>query len=93
MWETSMFPSAGTTNIGCSENIEGLVTLANGTDLQLHWQEIDWAVGYTIYRHNAFPMDPATADSISTVSDTTYTDTGILSTESRTFYQVTARPY
>ena len=80
-------------NAGCADDVQNLVTLPSGSDLQLFWQPVDWAVSYTIYRHDVFPMDPGTADSISTVSDTTYTDTGILSTESNAFYQVTARPY
>ncbi len=93
MWETSVLPTAGAMNSGCSDEVENLVTLPSGSDLQLFWQPVNWAVSYTIYRHDVFPMDPATADSISTVSDTTYTDIGILSTESNAFYRVTARPY
>lgn len=93
IWETFMYATIGATNSGCSENIDSLVALVSGTDLQLFWEPVDWAVSYTVYRHNTFPMDPATADSITTVSDTTYIDTGILSTESNAFYRVTARPY
>ena len=93
VWGEFLYPTPDATNSGCADEVQNLVTLPSGSDLQLFWESISWAVSYTIYRDNIFPMDPGTADSISTASDTTYIDSGILSTEPNAFYRVTARPY
>ncbi|MBU1937846.1 lamin tail domain-containing protein [bacterium] len=93
VWQEFFDATPDATNAGCEDNVQNLVSLVSGSDLQLFWEPVAWAASYTIYRHNIFPMDPGTADSISTTSDTTYIDAGILSTDTAAFYQVTARPY
>lgn len=93
VWVDFQTPTPEATNSGCFDNVEGLVVKVDVNDMQLFWQTVDWAVSYTVYRHGEYPFNPSSADSITTVVDTFYVDSGIVPLDPGTFYRVTARPY
>lgn len=59
--------------------IQELVILPLGNDARLWWEAIPGAASYSIYRDTAFEFQPLQSNFVATVNDTTYTDTGVLS--------------
>jgi len=74
--------------LGLPEMVHDVVIQRLGNDIILGWGRSENATGYTIYRTDILDLP---WDSLTTVSDTIYIDTGILETLNRGFYQVTAR--
>lgn len=91
-WVQFTTPTPGTANSGCADSVQALSVLVEGNSLRLYWQPYHWATAYTVYRHDEFPFEPTPADSIGSVTDTSFVDTDILLTLPSASYRVTAIP-
>ena len=74
--------------LGLPEMVHDVVIQRWGNDMMLQWDRSENANGYSIYRTNTHALP---WDSLTTVSDTSFIDTGILEMFNRGFYWVTAR--
>lgn len=69
--------------------IQELVIAPNGADALLWWETRIGAGSYSIHRATAYEFAPTPGNLIATVSDTTFTDVGVLSTpETQQYYIV-----
>lgn len=69
-------PSPGVSQLS---PIQELVIKDSGLDAVLHWEAISGAGSYSIHRDLGLNFVPAPGNLIGTTSNTTYTDTGVLS--------------
>jgi len=71
--------------------IQELVIIENQPDVVLHWERIDGAISYKVYRSDDPMFVPAPINEIGTAPDTTYTDVNAaLLPLGKYFYNVTA---
>ncbi|MBU1935917.1 lamin tail domain-containing protein, partial [bacterium] len=47
VWQEFFDVTPDATNAGCEDNVQNLVSLVSGSDLQLFWEPVAWAASYT----------------------------------------------
>ncbi|MBK6767288.1 MAG: hypothetical protein IPG71_13640 [bacterium] len=68
--------------------IQELVIAPNGNDARLWWEVRAGAGSYAIHRSTLYEFAPTPGNLIATVTDTTYTDVGVLATPTTQQYYI-----